>query len=350
MEVCPTVCPYDQSAFLCTSQELEEGREDSPLTWLKVAIFILKASYITVLGIAAMWRMKNKLVPGTNHITGFTLSMTKIALISNYNVFAWKIWCDLTSTEFPSNCTSHLGLFSESPLFIVHIITEIPNEVVVQLHLELLGFHHILDVIINRLLLNHLALMSCLKQAGEWCYDLCEWIFDTLEQQCDKITKLGMFIIKKLFRKQQNITNILELSQEQRHFYNCIMFLACAGYHIKISNVPGSIMLIIWNNYAYNINQKLWQTCLNLSEWILQLWERIAETLCEGFMKMPSGLQPNQYHTRYFLGLNRFHLFEYGILIQVLADQSHVGMRCFHICGIHVFTGVAVPVTGALWG
>ena len=64
----------------------------------------------------------------------------------------------------------------------------------------------------------------------------------------------------------------------------------------------------------------------------LILWENKKEELCEDYFKMPGGLKPNQYHTRYYVGLSRIRIFEYGIVIQVLPNFKHVGdvgVRCF---------------------
>ena len=82
----------------------------------------------------------------------------------------------------------------------------------------------------------------------------------------------------------------------------------------------------------------------------LIIWENKKKELCEDYFKMPGGLKPNQYHTRYYVGLSRIRVFEYGIAIQVLPNLRHVGIRCFSFCGIPIFQGDPVSVPVAPYG
>ena len=124
-----------------------------------------------------------------------------------------------------------------------------------------------------------------------------------------------------------------------------------------VETAMSSIMILFVINF-FNIvgNTQLWLTlCQSIKNqlhrqlWLrwLVLWENIKERICEDYLKMPGGLEPHRYHTRYYVGLNRLRVMEFGIIIRVLPDLSHEGIRCFDICGIAVYTGHPIPVPPA---
>ena len=93
----------------------------------------------------------------------------------------------------------------------------------------------------------------------------------------------------------------------------------------------------LWQWIGEQLHRHLWLRWLNQ-------WEIIKERLCENYLKMPAGLRPNRYHTRYYISLRRLRIVEYGIVIQVLPNLKHAGIRVFSFCGMHVFHGEPVPV------
>ena len=242
----------------------------------------------------------------------------------------------------------------------------------------LFGNHFILDYILNGLFMASLSMSNYLNQLSEKCHDLCEWCFDLFETICDSTSNLCETGIEKVFERQMHVPTIKNLSQEQRQIYQYIMltlfiaircmvqdktstahYIALESIRLCLVNLTPLLWIVLYNLVT---NTQLWQGWLAIWEtikdqlyrqlWLrlLALWEIISEHICEGYLKMPGGLEPNRYHTRYFIGTNGLRLFEYGVFIQVLPTMSHVGIRRFNFCGIPIFNGDPVPVPAAPGG
>ena len=314
-----------------------------------------KGSYSTILNLAMLWRLSNKMTTPFEAVSFWW-----------YGTFILRTWCDLINVETPIVLDKKNSL-----LYTIFGYTIFYMEAIL---VGLFGHHFMLDYVLNGLLLARLSLANYSHQLSEKCNDLCEWVFDMFENLCDRIAKLCQISIEKVFKRQMHIPTIKDLSQGQRQLYQYILLTVCIAircvfdtydrkafvYQEPIANCLANLTSLLWMNFDNLVgNTQLWQRWLALwgtikdqvhrQLWLrcLALWENISAKICEDYLKMPGGLEPNQYHTRYFVGLDRLRLLEYGILIQVLPDLTHMGMRCFQIFGITVFNGDHVPVPTA---
>ena len=314
-----------------------------------------KGSYTTILVLAVLWRLSNKMT-------------TPFQLINHwwYGTFILRTWCDLINVETP------IGLDREN--FLLYNIvgfTLLSSEAIL---VGLFGHNHLFDYILNGLLLACLSFANYSHHLSEKCNGLCEWVFEVFENLCDRLAKLCQISIEKVFKRKMHMPTTKDLSQGQRQLYQYILLTICIairGWHIAMERKVVGYQLtepitdclvnlsgLLWMNFDNLVsNTQLWQGWLALwgtikdqvhrQLWLrcLALWENISAKICEDYLKMPGGLEPNQYHTRYFVGTDRLRLLEYGVHIQVIPDLRHVGMRCFQICGITVFIGdhVLVP-------
>ena len=319
-----------------------------------------KGSYSTILVLAVVWRLTNQM----------TLPQS-MALHNHwwYGIFLLRTWCDLINVETPFGLDGSRFSAQHFLLFGLYACGE-------NIIAGFFGHHFMLDYVLNGLLLAFFSLSNYTNQLSEKCYDLCEWVFDMFENLCDRIAKLCQISIEKVFKCQMHMPTIKDLSQGQRQLYQYILLSVCIAtrcvfdtydrkvfvYQLAepIANCLANLTSLLWMNFDNLVgNTQLWQRWLALwgtikdqvhrQLWLrcLALWENISAKICEDYLTMPGGLEPNQYHTRYFVGLDRLRLLEYGILIQVLPDLTHMGMRCFQIFGITVFNGDHVPVPTA---
>ena len=282
----------------------------------------------------------------------------------SYGLYISSIWCDLIYTECPIDLSPIT--ISSTQNFIWMALFRFSHEIVIGLHITFFGYHFVLDFILERLVLAHLSLADYSHQLCERSSELCEWLFDTFEFVWDKSAKLWELIIEKVFECHIHMPTLLNLSQRQRKLYRCTLLMVCIASKNDIRSKQFKSLCIssVMFQFGYNFNNivgntqlwlgwlTLWQSIkdqLHRQLWLrwLALYENIKERLCKDYLKMPGGLEPNRYHTRYYVGLNRLRVLEYGIIIQVLPDLSHAGIRCFHICGIPVFNGHPVPVPTA---
>ena len=285
-----------------------------------------------------------------------------------YGVYISNMWCNLIYTECPIDLTPKIYLSKYLPIvFICMNLLHHTHEILMELNILFHGRHFVLDFILQGLVLANLYLEDLIRQLCEKSYELCEKLFETLESMLDRCAKLCEIVIEKVLGHHIHVPTILDLSQGQKHFYRCIVLMVCieswnssqargqfAGlgissitilFWIHFYTIVGNTQLwlgwlTLWQSIKEQLNRHLWQ------RW-LALWEKIKERLCEDYFKMPGGLRPNRYHARYYVGLNRLRFLEYGILIRVLPDLTHEGIRIFSFCGIHVFHGEPVPVPAA---
>ena len=273
-----------------------------------------------------------------------------------------SIWCGLIYSECPIYLTPLVFGSNYLPMVIICMTLQtLSHDILMGLHALFLGSHFLLDFILQGLVLANLHLEYFINQLCERNYEIFEWVFDTIEEILDRSAKLCEHVIERVFGIHIHIPTIKNLSQGQRHLYRCVFIMVCItsrkkqfaatygvifvllfGYHFN--NIVGSTqlwhgLLVLWQKIKEQLHMHVWQRWRNM-------WEQIKERLCNNYFKIPAGLQPNRYHTRFYIGLNRLRVMEYGILIQVRPDFTHVGRRCFRVCGIHVFHGepVSVPV------
>ena len=236
-----------------------------------------------------------------------------------YGLYISSTWCDLFYRECPIYFTPMVFFSWYLPIVLICMFLQYgSHEILMILNVFLHGRHFVLDYILQGLVLANLKLEEFQRMLFEGSYGTFELLFDTLETMFDKGAKLCELIIERIVQSHIHMPTIKNLSQGQRHFCRCILLMVCVALRdVGFAGLClGSIAHMFCINFNATVgNTHLWQKWLNH-------WESIKERICEEYFKMPAGLQPNRYHTRYFIGLDRIRVFEYGVIIQVLASTE----------------------------
>ena len=291
-----------------------------------LAGIIARGAFNTILILAILWRLKNQMALSGTY--GYYDRLHCGLLILN-------TWCDLMNVE------SRIYIKGN---FSVHFFFFIFYQFVESITVTFFGSH-----------------LIYVNQLYEKCNDICEWFLDLLESLWDGISKCCEIGIERVIKYQMQVPTIKNLSLGQKQLYQYILLsflIAIRGLlqerkataiYIAITSLAmclTNLSILLWINF---FNSQLWMKMLTLWEtnhltvllhrqlWLrwLALWEKVKEKVCKEYLKMPGGLQPNQYHTRYYIGTNRLRIIEYGVFVEVLPDLSHVGRRCFLFCGFN---------------
>ena len=300
---------------------------------IKTMVTVTENLFLTILVLAVLNLVTTKI--GMPDHMAFCQSWIYALCISS-------TWCDLFYAECPVYLTPMVFLSKYFPMLLIcWTLQFFSHEFLMILNVFFTGRHFVLDFILQGLVLANLSLEQFLHKLCEKSYELWELIFDAIETLFGRSARLCKLLMEKLLGHTIETPAMLELTEGKKHFYRCILLMVCLTWQDDAmfrGICIGSIMQLFWVHFGTAVgNTQLWQRWLNT-------WEGIKERLCEDYFKMPGGLQPHRYHTRYSIGLMRIRLFEYGIRIQVLPDLTHMGIRCFTFCGIQVFQGEPVPV------
>ena len=314
---------------------------------------------------AILWRSINQMGLGlTSGHTGYNHF--------RHGLFILNIWCDLINVQSPIDRDAHSLSIRSLGLYGLCSLLYNSGEIIL---VGFLGHHFMLDCVLNGILLVGLYMSNYISQLSEKCSDMCDRAFDMLESLCGGFSKLSEIGIRKIFKCQIHVPTVKNLNQGQRQIYQYILltvFIATRSLkqdgrvtakYIFLESMTlctTNLIYIIWNNFDNLVgNTQLWQKWLAMWEtikdqlyrqiWLrwLALWQKIQEKICEDYLQMPGGLEPNQYHMRGYIGTHRLRFLEYGVFIFIQPDLIHVGQRRFIICGILVIAGDLVPVPTA---
>ena len=178
-------------------------------------------------------------------------------------------------------------------------------------------------------------LISC------FCDNIWKFIGYILDAQSDMLRSLMTGGWKRL-NKYLRLPNILEQNLDSIAIFTKAILFAYSFRFTKIKKKDEVCLFLLIMVFEEPLIRHRAEIC----EVILQRMEELGEMICDNYLKIPSHLEPNRYHTIYRFGIHfDAPLLEYGIHVHVLpCGCCREGVRHFYLLDALIFAGESISV------